>query len=75
MSDPPRRIDVTVRPLYAFLKEYIRCHWRRESGAFEKAVWRGWNNWIRYSLRAEAHRGESGEARLERDGKRKEEGR
>jgi hypothetical protein len=47
---------VTARPLFAFLKEYLRSVVRREGGAFERAVWRGVNNWIRYSLRAEAHR-------------------
>ncbi|HEX9191887.1 MAG TPA: glycosyltransferase [Candidatus Deferrimicrobiaceae bacterium] len=52
----PRRIDVTLRPLFTFFREYLRCAWRKEGDAFEKAVWRGWNNWIRYSLRAEARR-------------------
>jgi len=65
----PRRIDVTVRPFFTFLKEYLRCALRGEGGAFEKAVWRGWNNWIRYSLRAEAHRRDLGETGRERGGR------
>lgn len=47
---------MTVRPLFTFFREYLRSVWRKEGDAFEKAVWRGWNNWLRYSLRAEAHR-------------------
>ncbi|HEX9191001.1 MAG TPA: glycosyltransferase [Candidatus Deferrimicrobiaceae bacterium] len=57
----PRRIDVTVRPFFTFLKEYLRCAGRGEGDAFGKAVWRGWNNWVRYSLRAEANRHTRGE--------------
>jgi hypothetical protein len=60
MAGPPRRIDVTARPLFAFLKEFARSVARREGGPFERAVWRGVNNWLRYSLREEAHRGGSG---------------
>lgn len=52
-----RSVDVTARPFFTFLKEYLRCASRGEGAPFEKAVWRGWNNWIRYSLRAETHRG------------------
>jgi len=52
----PRRIDTTARPFLTFLKEYLGRVGRREDDAFTRAAWRGWNNWIRYSLREEAGR-------------------
>ena len=59
----PRSIDTSVRPFLTFFKEYLKCAMRKgEEDAFSRAVWRGWNNWIRYALRREAmeHRSSQG---------------
>jgi glycosyltransferase involved in cell wall biosynthesis len=52
----PKPVNTTLRPFYTFLREYMAfVAGKRKGDAFSGAVWKAWNNWIRYSLRKEAH--------------------